>query len=350
MTDAPPPNDDDLVSAHLDGEAPPGLDARLAAEPALEARRAAFAQVADLVAAPATPPEATREAALAAALEVYDREIAPAAAATAAPVAPVAPPGAATSPAPPTAAAGPGSPAGATVTDLAARRRGRALPFLAAAAAVVILVAGIGVALRRSTTTDTTASTAAGSVDQRGDRSSSTARDKGSEQNAATADDGPAAPSAPSAASRAPTTTVAGASSGATSASPTPGPGSAGAVASFGDLGALATPDQLRRAVQRAGATDAAGGPAPSTAPTTATAGTRGQIDQQRLAAACDALVPAVYPPIGTLTATGTATYQGTDVVLLVYTIDPVQHPRAGGTTRVYAIDASCTPRAVVTF
>jgi hypothetical protein len=69
MTDQPPSDLDELVSAYLDGEATPEEVARVDADPALSARVAELGAVARAVAAPVPPPPASvRDAAIARAL------------------------------------------------------------------------------------------------------------------------------------------------------------------------------------------------------------------------------------------------------------------------------------------
>lgn len=137
MTDSPTP--DELVSAHLDGEASPDDDARVNADPHLRSRRQAFARLREELADLEMPGPARREANIAAALAVYDELVV-----TAAPHVP-------------------GDATGATVVDLAAARRRRRLAVLAAAA--LVLVAALGVAalrrgLGRDATGDATSATA----------------------------------------------------------------------------------------------------------------------------------------------------------------------------------------------
>ena len=88
-----PPNADELVSAYLDGEAAPEEVAGVEANEELMARVTELAAVSTRLAAPLTPPPATRELHLAAALAAFDEAMAPPRAVTSVPVpAPVAVP------------------------------------------------------------------------------------------------------------------------------------------------------------------------------------------------------------------------------------------------------------------
>ena len=117
MTDFDPPTpdpDDELASAVLDGEATAEERARADADPRLQARVEALASVRDALAAPVPVPDATRDELIAAALSALDPPV----------VAPV-------------------------VSFRQSERRHRVMQTLSAAA-VVVLVAAIGVALSRS--------------------------------------------------------------------------------------------------------------------------------------------------------------------------------------------------------
>lgn len=113
MTDSPTP--DELVSAHLDGEASPDDDARVLADPHLRSRRQAFVRLREELGDLEMPTPARREANIAAALAVYDE----------------------------LAAAPAGGETDATVVDLTAARRRRRLAVLAAAAAVLVAALGV---------------------------------------------------------------------------------------------------------------------------------------------------------------------------------------------------------------
>lgn len=340
MTDAPLPPDDEIVSAHLDGAATAEEAARVDADPALRARAAELARVAAAVAAPVEVPATVREAALAAALDAFDRPL----------VGETTPAGPAPAPMPvvPTAGSGPGSGPGAApdaprapVTDLAAaraRRRGRAVPYLvAAAAAVVLVVAGLGVARRGTTSTDTASVAAAPSTTTRAD---SGATNQGVDSSTEKSTSGAAG---------SPTTTTArsGAPSTVAPSAPTAGSDPEEATGTFvGDLGTFTSPTQVRAALDRAAARSSA-----------ATGSGSGAVDAvDRVAAApdiarCDAVVRTADPEIGPLRTSGTATYQGTDALVLVYGIDRQAHPAANGATRAVTVDrATCVVLDAQTF
>jgi hypothetical protein len=116
MTDQRP--SDELISAHLDGEATPEEGRAVDASAAARARRDELDAVRALVGRPVVPPPGARDDAVAAALAVHDREIA-------------------------------GSPG--TVTSLPgrrARRRPRLAPVLGAAASIAVILGAGFVAVR----------------------------------------------------------------------------------------------------------------------------------------------------------------------------------------------------------
>ena len=76
MTEPLRPPDDELVSAHLDGEASAEDSARVDADPQAQARLAELRVIRDAVARPVEVPTAVREASIAAALDVFDLEVA----------------------------------------------------------------------------------------------------------------------------------------------------------------------------------------------------------------------------------------------------------------------------------
>lgn len=123
MTDRPDHDDDEIVSASIDGEATPAEAARVSSDPVLHARRTEL-EAAAIAVGGSVPgaPEAARERAIAAALDAMGTEPA-----TPAPVVPL--------------------------------RRRSSVRWLAAAAAVALLAVGLGALLRRGS--DTTASTTA---------------------------------------------------------------------------------------------------------------------------------------------------------------------------------------------
>lgn len=311
MSTIPPP-DDEVVSAHLDGEATPDEVARVAAEPELAARAAVLERAIAAVATPVEPaPGDARERAIAAALDAW---VAPGSAA---------PAGAAPAP----------------VIDLAARRARRQRVLLSAAAAVVVVLIGGGavVQLTRGGPRQDVTTAAAPSA------SSTTANLEASRD---------AVVQAPTAAEGTPGVS-------ATTAPPTTTSATAGAAgpprsAAPANLGAIANPAQLRDAVVGAFAADSATAPAqPSTttttragAPTTAT-GVAPTASVAAQFASCDASVRARDRELGELVFTATATYAGRDALVLVYALTPIN---ANGPVRIFAVDrGTCTILASVT-
>jgi len=138
------PNDDDeLVSAYLDGEATPDEVARVESDPVLLARVEAIRAAIGLTAQPVPPaPSVAREAAISAALAAADDVL---------PRLGTAGPG----PPPPVAAPPPPAP----VIDLAARRRRANRAWLAAAAVAAVALVAVPLVLRSD---DDTATTVAG--------------------------------------------------------------------------------------------------------------------------------------------------------------------------------------------
>ncbi|MGI8662192.1 MAG: hypothetical protein ACR2LQ_03155 [Acidimicrobiales bacterium] len=105
-------HDDELVSVAIDGEATPDEAAQVAADPRLAARRAVMQAAAELGATPVAPsPPEARDAAIAAALAAHDVR-------------------------------------DGIVTSLAARRPGRSMRWVGAAAAALLVIAGATLLLR----------------------------------------------------------------------------------------------------------------------------------------------------------------------------------------------------------
>jgi hypothetical protein len=77
MNTPPPPSDDELVSAYLDGDATPAERARVESDPVLLAQVERFRLVAAALREPVTPDPARKEQAIAAALGVLDGSVAP---------------------------------------------------------------------------------------------------------------------------------------------------------------------------------------------------------------------------------------------------------------------------------
>ncbi len=311
MTDPTLPADDEIVSAVLDGEATVDERARFDADPTADERLARFAAVARRVAAPVPVDPQQRERAIARALDASDLV-----------------PGASApdhTPRPPDALAA-----------QRARRSARIGPLLAAAAAVVVVMIGLGALLRSTGPTDQLAT---GSV----------AADSSTEPTAATSGgadaDGnltrPQEASPPAAADEsAPTTTVVP----ATDAAGAPVDAAAPQAITFGEVG---SPGQLRTLVL-----DVVGDrdPLPTTAPPTAP----GAPDPSRSTAgfgdACEATVRRTDPEVGPTVVAGTATFEGRDAVVYAFAIDRAAHPAANGSLRIYALGAQdCAPLSVQT-
>lgn len=138
------PNDDDeLVSAYLDGEATPDEVARVESAPVLLARVETFRAAIGLTAQPVPPaPSPAREAAISAALAAADEVLPRLEAAGPAPPPPVAAP-------PP-----------APVIDLAARRKRANFTWLAAAAVAAVALVAVPLVLRSDDDTATTVAAA----------------------------------------------------------------------------------------------------------------------------------------------------------------------------------------------
>lgn len=348
----PRPVDDELVSALLDDALTDEERARLADDPAVDARLAELRAVRELVAAPVPPPDPSRrDAAIAAALA--------AAGPAAVPV-----------PAQATGAAN-GTGAGSPVVDLAARRRTRMVSGLSAAAAVVVVVLLAAGLLRGTTSRTADTTTAAGAPTTtsgaRASSSPSTPAADGREEHGK------------SGAGEQPT-----AASGASPVVPdAAGPVTGGVTAPSAaegttDLGTLTSPDDLRRVADRAfalesgNATDTAPTndpttttpsstrpppttPGPSGAPTTTTPQTLdpavtttpgGPTTADAGATACTDASVRRAPGLGAfhggdtrlggLLGQATARYQGRPVVVLAFEAGPT-----GAAPRVFAVDAS---------
>ena len=139
MTDTPfsstdPADDDLLASLYLDGEATPAERARVEADPRLVAQVQAFEAMANELSS-VTPPPGLGHSQIAAALDIFDQQQTPAGTATPLVVGD---------------SAAPPSPESAGVTSLAERRKRKQSkgipPWLSAAAAGVLVIAGLGLA------------------------------------------------------------------------------------------------------------------------------------------------------------------------------------------------------------
>lgn len=321
MTDATPRPDDELVSAVLDGEATDDERARVEADPAARRRLAELAAVRDLVAAPVPVPAGARDRAVAAALAQFDLGAADADPGGVDPAAPA---------------------IAAPVDELGARRArrdrsGRGGRFLAAAAAVVVAVLGAAAVLRAvnpASETSVASSGQAPTADQaplEADDSGGVLQSRGAEESAATT-------TAPDAVGPVPSTTPAPTSPAVVEDQ------LAGAVTV--DLGAVATPRELRDrllgVLDQQAATDTASGPASTTAPAAG-------FDRAAFAS-CASYLAAVDPELGPTLAVGAATFGGRPAVVYAFGIDQVAHPAANGSIRIYAVDpTSCATLSVQT-
>lgn len=314
MTDPMLPADDEIVSAVLDGEATDGERARADADPTAGERLARFADVARLVGAPVPVDPELREQAIARALDTFD------------------------------VSAGTSTPerADRPPDELAvrrARRSARIGPVLAAVAAVVVVLIGVGAVLRSTGPTDTLA-TGSMAADSTTEPREATARGGGADDDLTRPDPQDASP--PVAASeQSPTTTAMASASdvpGATTDAGTP------PVTVFGEVD---SPDQLRRLVLGV-VTDRR--PMPTTASTTAP----GSPDQNRststFAGTCETPARQSDAELGPTVVVGTATFEGRAASVYAFAIDRTVHPAANGSLRIYALDAQdCATLSVQT-
>jgi hypothetical protein len=348
MTDFAPRPDDEIVSAHLDGEATPDEAARVEADPGSRERLEQFDAVRAEVAAPVRADAVAREAALAAALDVYDREVAPhVATATpttslrATPTTPVTDaPSGGSGATPSLAPGGPGAP-GASVVDLSARRPARGLQILSAAAAI-LLVLGLAGAVRvaqRSNDANTTADVAldSGALSEVQSKAAGSAPELtndgavssgGATRTTLTA---PLTASSPSPTVPPPSTPVVP-SVAPTTVSPT------AKVVVVADLGPVANRDDLVHRI----ATEMTGGLTSATDSGTPTTVVPGADAAAATMASCDNTLRSADFEIGTLTFEATLTYAGTAAYAYVYSIDQQAHPAANGPARLYVVSPSC--------
>lgn len=285
MTDHPP--SDELISAHLDDEATPAEAAAVEASAPARARRDQLEAARALVGQPVVPPPEAREAAVAAALAVFDREIA-------APAAPEQPDGATPTPTP--------------LAGRRVRRRSPLVAVLGAAASIVFLLAVGVISLSQRSHTE---SFSAGAAPE------SQSADKGVASSGASS----VAPAAPS-----------GADTARDDFARATGPD---AFAAPVDLGAVAGAAELRERV-------AAGlaAPAPMAPLTSAPGAAAAALDA---VASCEPAQRAADPGLGPLVLTARATYQGRPAVVLAYRAEPNGPVRAilaePGSCRVLLVD-----------
>jgi hypothetical protein len=317
MTEPPPPPDDQLVSDHLDGVAPDP-----AAVPGTEAGRDRLARFADAraqVAAEVPVPAGARDAAVAAALEVFDTEVSPSAAGA------VSLPDGPDRPRPPASRedvglagpAAPGGPAGLPGDELAVRRRRRwrTAPVLGAAASVLLVVGLIAGVRREQQAQDQMTSAgapAAGSADRAG----------------------PSPPlQAPALSGPMP------ASGGAAQADANARAGAPVSAAPAGpDLGEVSDAASFRRAV-------AAALPRLLGATTTAAARVDPSVPAaESLGPTCEAALRAAHPELGAVAVRSAAHRDGTTLPMLAFLVPaPSPAPPQAPTVRAFLIDpASC--------
>ncbi len=353
MTDTPRSPDDELVSAHLDGETTAAERGLVEQDLAATRRLQAFTRVHDELAAPVAVPPAAREAAVAAALAAFTAET-PARAPDAAGDDQLSStmPAWITDPTTDAAAGAAGgaagderAPAGSGVVSMADRRRPpRAVGLLSVAAAIMVLL-GIGVVIRTAVqrSNDATISQTAGqavgaSTTAPTDRSADAAApnqpevesSKTGQPNTTT---GPPTSIAPPAASTAPGSAAAGAPAPADQGSTTSAPPAASNGVVVVDLGPVADAAALRR-----GVAGALGADAPPTTPGLAPT-------DPRIAAldACDSGLRSQDPEITSPRLRATATFAGTPAFVIVYDVDQARFPAANGPLRIYTVDAgSC--------
>jgi len=301
MTDAMLPPDDEIVSAVLDGEATADERGRVEADPAARQRRTQLAEIRRRVAAPVPVPGEAREQALAVALAEFDQQRS---------IRSVAESEAGVDPLPP---------AGDELAARRTRRSERTARYLAAAAAVVIVLVGIG-ALVRSTGQETDLASTGVPVDQ---AEVSTADPSGGADRAA--NETPAV---------APTTTISQAPANPTTLAPNPPEGVAPpADPAPVDLGVVSTPAQLRTLM--VGTLDQFAADTESPATTTSSVG--GPTSAAAFSS-CESTLSIADPEIAQVLTTATATYQGRPALVFAFAIDRVNHPAANGSVRIYAV------------
>jgi hypothetical protein len=320
MTDPILPPDDELVSAHLDGETTPDeaglIEAGLIEAGLIEAgltdtgvtgrdgdvraRRAELESVRSLVGAPITVPAQGREDAIAAALDVFDHQL-----------------------------EGDrdhdgSGPEVAPVDDLGARRAARRRVRILSVAAALVVIVGVLAGLRltqSSRRVDTAASNLASAPVSTTSGSSSQAAAAGSDDAKTDANQNQ------------PEVASASTTSSTRAASPTGSPGPAGAPIDRGDLGAITTSAQLRQAV---------GAPGPTSSETRSTdlqSPPSQQFSADSDLARCDTIIRSQDHELGALSQRATVTFRTTPAWVLVYTLDSSRVPSGG--TRVYAVDRS---------
>jgi hypothetical protein len=310
MTGPVPPPDDELVSAHLDGAATPDEAAAVEASAPARARRRELEAVRARVGEPVVPPPGARDAAIAAALAVYDRDIAGG---------------------DPTATDGRAPAAGdttdrpvASIDERRARRPRRSLVPVLGAVASVVLILGVLVGLRISQrATPTEASLGAAARDQNNSKEAPAA--------------GPPPPGSALAATGAESSNQDDSAVAAPADRPSaplsePAPGAAGTT-NVVDLGPVTDAASFRRAVGDALAGRLVAGPTSSATPYA-----RGVAVEPR---ACEAARRAGDSEVGELVLTGVAQYNGAPAGVLVFRLVPAAPRAADGAVRAYLSEPS---------
>lgn len=325
MSDLRRSPDDEVVSAYLDGEATPAERALVEGDPELLRRVEALRAIGRQAASTPAPSNAVREANVAAALAVFDNELA-------------APDHAMPVSAPP-ADQPPGviDPAviDPAVIDIEARRRNRLLPLLGAAAAVVLVVL-VGVALLgRITSNSTDLDTAALAP------SSSTSAPQELQVRPAprvSQAAGPAPEAAPTTTQLPPTNTSPSAAGTAPPTDRKSGENASSVPSTYiGDLGRVAPGIAFRQVVvakldERDAAIGAGRPPATAALPTAAGASLT----------TCDAILNDSDSELGPLVLTASATANGKDAIVYAYEILP-SVTNANGAYRAFVVGTDCS-------
>jgi hypothetical protein len=278
----PPADDDVVVSAYLDGEATPDERARVEADPALLSRVDELQRLAARVAVVAPAADRTREAHLARAREVF------AAGADRGPTDAVTP-----------------------VVDLAAARHRRRTALLGVAAAILVILLGVGV------------------ITQLGDDEPEV------EVVGSAIDDGdePSASNPPSAADQ---DTDEGAALEEDAAAPELSAGGDAATAALPDLGSFDSRAELSQRLTASLETALADDDARSLTP-------QSTVQSFGAAPACVTSIEASDTELGSLRYAATATLSGQPLLVVLFATDPGRS--ANGSLRLYVVDAaSCTP------
>jgi hypothetical protein len=293
MTDPTLPPDDEIISAHLDGQASPEEAAAVEASGAAQARRAELDAVRALVGAPVTPPAGAREAALTAALAEFDRQRSGPDPNEAPDVAPAAP-------------MRPGSPATGW---------SRAFKLVTAAAATVIVIIGVLAVIAAS-----------GLLSGGGDDLSTASVSGGSQERSA--EPRTSTGEAPAAEDRSPSTSARTAPPGLSS-DKSGSMGERSVRPRVADLGTITDEAALGRAGRSALDT---GRRTPPLAPSS------GAADPRR----CEPTLRAQESGLGELALVGVARHAGASANVLGFRPSPAERRGADDAVRVYLVDEHC--------